>query len=92
MADIPSMNEINKAKDLLLDELLADFPFASQADRANAVAWLLLPLIRPSIDGPTPLHLIEAPIQGTGKGTFGSMYRPDSYWETGARNDRGKGG
>jgi hypothetical protein len=33
------------------------------------VAWaaLLRPFVRPLIDGPTPLHLIEAPRSGTGK-------------------------
>ena len=35
---------------------------------ANAVAGLLVALVRPLINGPTPLHLIKAPIQGTGKG------------------------
>jgi len=51
----------------LLDELLIDFPFADEASRANALALLLLPYVRPLIVGPTPLHLITAPTQGTGK-------------------------
>ncbi|MEJ7639708.1 MAG: hypothetical protein WKF75_17480 [Singulisphaera sp.] len=56
------------AKRMLLDDLLVDFPFAEQADRANALALLLLPFIRPLIEGPTPLHLVEAAKAGTGKG------------------------
>ena len=51
----------------LRDELLADFPFVAEVDRTHAVAALLLPFVRPAIDGPTPLHLIEAPTEGTGK-------------------------
>ncbi|HMV65385.1 MAG TPA: hypothetical protein PKA64_00950 [Myxococcota bacterium] len=51
----------------LRDELLVDFPFVAEVDRTHAVAALLLPFVRPTIDGPTPLHLIEAPTEGTGK-------------------------
>jgi len=68
VADTPSLADVDRAKGLLLAEVLADFPFASQSDLANAVAGLMVTLVRPVIDGPTPLHLIEAPIQGTGKG------------------------
>lgn len=55
------------ALDLLHDELLGDFPFARDSDRAHALALLLLPLVRHLVDGPTPLHLVEAPSEGTGK-------------------------
>lgn len=51
----------------LCEELLADFPFQSDADRANALALMLLPFLRPMIAGPTPLHLADAPMMGTGK-------------------------
>jgi hypothetical protein len=54
------------ARTLILDELLGDFPFTSDAERAHAVALLLLPFARDLIDGPTPLHLIEKPSPGTG--------------------------
>jgi len=57
----------------LLDSLLGDFPFADQASRANALALLLLPFVRPLIDGPTPLHLIEAAKPGTGKGLLADV-------------------
>jgi hypothetical protein len=59
---------VKRAKGAILDDVLADFPFADQASRANALALLLLPFVRPLIDGPTPLHLIEAAKAGTGKG------------------------
>jgi putative DNA primase/helicase len=48
--------------------LFHDFPFDTWADRTHAWALLLLPFIRPMIDGPTPLHVVEAPEPGTGKG------------------------
>lgn len=51
-----------------ISELVGDFPFVGDADRTHAVALLLLPFVRDLIEGPTPLHLIEAPSAGTGKG------------------------
>ena len=68
VADNPGPTALKKARALLLDELLCDFPFAGDADLANAIAVLLLPFVRLLIDGPTPLHLIESPTPGTGKG------------------------
>ncbi|MER3495426.1 MAG: hypothetical protein C4320_00485 [Armatimonadota bacterium] len=53
--------------DFLLEDMLADFPFDSDASRANALGLLLLPFLRPAISGPTPLHLAGAPKAGTGK-------------------------
>lgn len=51
----------------ILDECYGDFPFQSSADRAHALALMILPFVRYVIDGPTPLHLIDAPTMGTGK-------------------------
>ena len=48
-------------------ELFGDFPFADDASLAGAYALLLLPFLRAGIQGPTPLHLFDAPMQGTGK-------------------------
>lgn len=52
----------------LVRDWLADFPFATDADLAHAVALFLLPMLRRTISGPTPLHVVEAPVAGTGKG------------------------
>lgn len=53
----------------LLDGVFADFPFAEpRAGRAHALALTLQPFIRPMVQGPTPLYLIDAPARGTGKG------------------------
>jgi hypothetical protein len=63
----PTKGEIAEARQLLTAELTGDFPFVGQAERATALACLLLPFLRDAIEGPTPLHLIEAPCPGTGK-------------------------
>jgi hypothetical protein len=63
----PSATETQKARQLLADELIGDFPFVSETDKAHAVAALLLPFARELIEGPTPLHDFEAPGPGTGK-------------------------
>lgn len=72
--DKPPPREVDQARDLILNDLLVDFPFANDgsgsasASRAHAVGLGLLPFIRPAIDEPVPLHLISAPVHGTGKG------------------------
>ena len=62
----PTAADTKAARELLLDDLLGDFPFTGDAERAHALALLLLPFMRPMIDGPTPVHLIEKPSAGTG--------------------------
>ncbi|HUW09426.1 MAG TPA: CHC2 zinc finger domain-containing protein, partial [Anaerolineae bacterium] len=58
---------INAAVDVF-DDLVCDFPFKDTADRAHAFCLWLLPFVRDMIAGPTPLHLIESPTAGCGKG------------------------
>lgn len=67
------LREIARSKELLLTELLGDFPFVNTSDRAHAVAAILLPFVRRMIDGPTPLHLFEAPVAGTGKSLLANV-------------------
>ena len=62
----PRPEEVTAAVERI-DELLTDFPFDGPASRANMIALLLLPLLRPAIDGPVPLALIDATSVGTGK-------------------------
>lgn len=64
----PTRAQVKGARHLLVEELLGDFPFVADADRAHAVALMLLPFVRDLIDGATPLHNIEAPTPGSGKG------------------------
>ena len=63
----PTLGARTDALALLREDLLGDFPFARPSDAAHALALVLLPVVRHLIDGPTPLHLIEAPSEGTGK-------------------------
>jgi len=63
----PSTENVEKAKRLILDEILCDFPFADHASRANLIALMLTPFVRPLIQGATPLHTIDASTPGTGK-------------------------
>ncbi len=63
----PTETDVTQAKQLLLEELLGDFPFVDEASRTHTLAALLLPFVRQFIQGPTPLHFIDAPTEGTGK-------------------------
>jgi len=71
--DAPSISQIREAVTLFTDDLLVDFPFVSQADRTNAIGAFLLPFVRQMIEGPTPLHLIDAPTPGSGKGLLATL-------------------
>lgn len=62
----PTEKDIKAACTLLVDDLLGDFPFVSDAERAHIIALCLLPFARGLIAGPTPLHLFEKPSPGTG--------------------------
>ncbi len=67
VAASPSKTEVDCAKRLLIDDLLGDFPFEGDSERTHALGLTLLPFGRSLIDGPTPIHCVEAPTQGTGK-------------------------
>ncbi len=71
--DQPTPEDVKAARAALLD-VLVDFPFKGEADLAHAVALILLPFVRPMIDGPTPVHLIDAPSEGTGKGLLCEVF------------------
>lgn len=69
----PTDADVKEARRWLVDEMLVDFPFVDQASRANACAAVLAPFVRQSFRGPIPLHLIESPTAGTGKGLLASV-------------------
>jgi putative DNA primase/helicase len=76
VSESPTFDEVKKAKECV-DDIICDFPFVSSADRAHAVALLLLPFVRDLIDGPTPIHLIESPSPGSGKSLLAdALLRP----------------
>jgi hypothetical protein len=79
--ETPTADDVHLAR-LLIEEITVDFPFSHDALRdddrfedpqfqsnlAHAYALFLLPFARDLIDDPTPVHLIEAPAAGSGKG------------------------
>ena len=68
VATKPTGNDITEARRLLETELLGDFPFVDAADKAHALALLLLFFARDLVGADMPLHLIEKPEVGTGAG------------------------
>ncbi|WP_202918766.1 hypothetical protein [Saccharothrix deserti] len=63
----PTAAEVADAKHFLLHRLLCDFPFVAPADRANHLALLLAPILRPYLGCLTPFGLISATTQSSGK-------------------------
>lgn len=64
-ADHPTENEVKESIELVL-ECLCDFPFDSDASKANAIAAIFTPILRPMIQGPVPMFLFDKPKAGTG--------------------------
>lgn len=64
----PTPERIAWAKEMLLTELLGDFPLVDDASKAHALAYTLVPFVRDAITGPVPPLLINAPTEGSGKG------------------------
>lgn len=77
--DTVTADDVSAALALIFDDLLVDFPFVADADRAHALALLLLGFVRDLIDGPTPLHWIGAPDSRTGKGKLASCVLAPAY-------------
>ena len=69
----PTPEQVAAVRSLILDDLLVDFPFVGDADRAGALALGITPFIRPMIDGPTPLFALDSPESRTGKGLLMEM-------------------
>jgi putative DNA primase/helicase len=62
----PSKKEVAEARRLITNEVLGDFPFYSDADRANAVALIIQQAARELVKGSTPIYGIDKPTPGTG--------------------------
>jgi len=67
LMDNPTEEQVEKAKIMIFDEMLGQFPFVDQPSKAHAMALGLLPFARYAIDGPTPPHLVTATAPRTGK-------------------------
>jgi len=63
--EIPSKEDITSAT-ALLREVFCDFPFDTETSRANVLAALITPVVRPLVSGPTPLCVIDKPQVGSG--------------------------
>lgn len=73
--DEPTADQEAAAREFLLGRFLADFPWTADADRANALAMLLTPLLREIIDDVFPFPYITAPERGSGKTLLASLAR-----------------
>ncbi len=67
LPDSPTQADAVAAVGRLLD-VVEDFPFAGEPDKAAWVAALLTPLARFSFSGPCPLFLVDGNCRGVGKG------------------------
>ena len=69
LIDCPQLEYMGDVKDCLkyLHDVVSDFPFQTDAERANFIGTWLTPLVRSMISGPVPMTVIEANKRGTGK-------------------------
>lgn len=65
----PTQAQARAAAKFITDEVLVDFPFKTQADQANALAFLLTDTVRRAVPV-APAAVISAPTMGTGKDLF----------------------
>lgn len=70
VVEVPTEGDVSKALELLMGNVLVDFPFDGPADgaseRAHALCMLLQPFARQLVNGATPIYLIVKPTPGTG--------------------------
>jgi hypothetical protein len=64
--DRPTRNQAVEAGAALLD-VIADFPVASEAGRSAWLAGVVTVAVRPAIEGPTPMPIVDASTAGSGK-------------------------
>lgn len=65
--DHPTEDDVSGARDLVLNQVLGDFPWVGDADRANFLALLMSPILRTYLGGLIPLGAISATSPGSGK-------------------------
>jgi hypothetical protein len=63
----PTDKQIGKARTLLVDRLLADFPWQTAADKASYLAALFFAPLRVLVDDPMPVLMLSATNPGSGK-------------------------
>lgn len=67
VSDEPTPEEIDEARTLLVDQVLADFPWVERSDKAAFLGMLFIPILRGLTTAPSMLFLINAHDPGTGK-------------------------
>ncbi|MGI9004447.1 MAG: hypothetical protein ACR2GH_22815 [Pseudonocardia sp.] len=65
--DRPAPDAVAESRAFLLDRFLRDFPWRSPADRANYLALLVSPILRPYTRALSPFGVIDATMPGSGK-------------------------
>lgn len=65
--DQPTAAAVAASREFLTERFLRDFPWRSDADRANYLALLVSPIIRPYTRSLSPFGVIEATMPGSGK-------------------------
>lgn len=93
IADVPSPEQVKRARHFLFNQILADFPWEARSDRAQFIALMATPIIRTMVPGATPLGAITARDQGSGKSLLleilSSMYgHSDMQWVSSEEEQR----
>jgi len=73
VSERPTSEDVERARNFVLDDLIGQFEFISIAERANALTVFFEPYVRNLIAGGTPLRLFEAPTAGVGKGLLAAV-------------------
>jgi len=63
----PTAEQVTAAREFLLGSFLADFPWCTNADRANYIALLATPILRPFTRALSPFGVVDATMPGSGK-------------------------
>ncbi|MCI2423959.1 hypothetical protein MOQ72_41830 [Saccharopolyspora sp. K220] len=63
----PTQEQVEHAREFLLERFLHDFPWRTPADRANYLGLLVTPIIRPFTRALSPFGVIDATMPGSGK-------------------------
>ncbi|MFD7224806.1 bifunctional DNA primase/polymerase [Streptomyces sp. NPDC059892] len=66
---------LDRAKDIVLGQVLADFPWVAASDRANFLGALLTPIVRAYFHGPTQMVVITATAAGSGKTLLKDIFK-----------------
>ncbi|MFD4259984.1 bifunctional DNA primase/polymerase [Streptomyces sp. NPDC058534] len=68
-------DSLDRAKGIVLDQVLPDFPWVAASDRAHYLGALLTPILRPYFHGPTPMFVLTATAAGSGKSLLKDIFR-----------------